>query len=55
MKEIDMTEDERIKQLKLDAYNVSVKITHYIETENWDRVISCKAILEVILDELKED
>ena len=48
-------EDKRIEQLKLDAYNVSVKLTHYIETENWDRVHTCKAILEVILDELKAE
>lgn len=48
-------EKERIEQLKLDIYNVSVKITHYIETENWDRVHMCKAILEVLLSEMKED
>ena len=50
-----MTKEERIEQLKLDIYNVSVKLTHYIETENWDRVHSCKAILEVLLSEMKED
>ena len=55
MKETIMNEEERIEQLKLDIYNVSVKLTHYIETENWDRVHSCKAILEVLLSEMKED
>ena len=50
-----MTEEKRIEQLKLDAYNVSVKLTHYIETENWDRANTCKAILEILLDELKSE
>ena len=46
-----MTDEERIEQLKLDIYNTSFFITHYVERENWERVNFMMDLLKVLLQE----